>query len=89
MKFRFRALACAVAVEAVLTVAAAFGGPHGTLGGLPWLLQMPGMLVFLFVPGDRLIALRMTVGLGIQLTIWYFIFSAWFARRERARTPAT
>lgn len=42
-----RALGSAVAVETALLVLAAFGGPHSSLGAVPWTLQLPGILLML------------------------------------------
>jgi hypothetical protein len=69
----------AVVIEAVLVVAAAFGGPHGTLGGWPWALQLPGILVVLYPPGGEHFVLRVGVMALVQVTIWYVLLRA--ARR--------
>jgi hypothetical protein len=66
-------LAAAIAIEAVLAVLAVFGGPHGALGGWPWMLQLPGILVVLLVPGEGGFAWRATTMILVQIGIWYAI----------------
>jgi hypothetical protein len=52
----WRALGYAVLIELALLVVAAFGGPHGELGGLPWILQLPGIVFVLYPPGGAFFA---------------------------------
>ena len=78
-------LAAAVAIEAVLACLAAFGGPHGALGGWPWMLQLPGILVVLVVPGDGGFAWRVAAMIVVQIGVWYAI-CALVARRVRRVT---
>ena len=52
MRFDGRALAYAIVLEIVLTVVAAFGGPHGVLGAIPWTLQLPGIFFIAFGKGE-------------------------------------
>ena len=75
-----KVLGAALVIEAVLAVLAVFGGPHGELGGWPWILQLPGILVVLMVPGEGGFAWRVTGMLAIQLSLWYFI-CAFVSRR--------
>ena len=68
---RLKLLAAAILIEAVLAVLALFGGPHGALGGWPWTLQLPGILVVLLVPGEGGFAWRVAAMLTIQVGMWY------------------
>ena len=45
MRGDWRTFALAVVLEVILLALAAFGGPHGTLGAWPWMLQFPGILL--------------------------------------------
>jgi len=69
----------AVVIEAALVVTAAFGGPHGALGGWPWLLQLPGILLVLYPPGGEHFILRVGVMALVQVSIWYVLLTT--ARR--------
>lgn len=80
MGFDGRALIYAVGVEAVLAIAAAFGGPHGALGALPWLLNMPGILVIFGLGIERFFLARVALAVAIQSGFWYCIFA--FIRRR-------
>jgi hypothetical protein len=82
-RFDLVALIMAILVEAGLTVAAAFGGPHGVLGGWPWLMQLPGILLIWFSGGES-VALLVSIGIAVQLTLWYLLF-AFALRRYRTR----
>lgn len=82
-RFDVVALILALVVEAGLTVASAFGGPHGALGGWPWLMQLPGILLIWFSGGESVLLL-VTLGFAVQLTLWYLLF-AFVLRRYRAR----
>lgn len=75
------ALALAIAVEAVLAVAAVFGGPHGALGALPWALQLPGILIVYAIPGNEWFFARVAAALVCQLALWYVVISTF--RRGR------
>ena len=66
-------LAIAMIIEGVLAVLALFGGPHGDLGGWPWALQMPGILLMLSLPGETGFAWRAAGILAIQVGCWYAI----------------
>jgi len=68
-------LVAATAIEAVLAVLAVFGGPHGALGGWPWILQLPGILAVILVPGDGGFAWRVAAMILIQLGCWYALCS--------------
>lgn len=68
-----RLLALAIVIEAGLAVLAMFGGPHGELGGWPWALQMPGILLMLSLPGETGFAWRAAGILAIQIGCWYLI----------------
>jgi hypothetical protein len=72
---RLRLLALAIVIEAGLAALAMFGGPHGDLGAWPWVLQMPGILLMLFVPGETGFAWRAAGILVIQTACWYAICS--------------
>jgi hypothetical protein len=73
VRLDFKALVLAIAIELVLVVLAMFGGPHGALGGWPWVLQLPGILVLLLIPGEGGFAWRAVAMIAIQLTLWYCI----------------
>ena len=78
-----RSLALAVVLEVILLALAAFGGPHGALGGWPWILQFPGILLVYAVPGDALFLWRVAAGALVQVALWYAFIS--FVRRRRSR----
>jgi hypothetical protein len=86
MRFDGRALASAIVFEIVLTVVAAFGGPHGVLGAIPWTLQLPGILFIMFGKGEAGFFWRVGGMFVVQVIVWYAIFS--FARRWRRRRLA-
>ena len=73
MRIKLKLLAAAIAIEAVLAVLALFGGPHGDLGGWPWALQIPGILLMLSWPGETGFAWRAAGILAIQIGCWYAI----------------
>ena len=75
----------AVVIEALLVVAAAFGGPHGTLGGWPWALQLPGILAVLYPPGGGHFILRVGVMAVVQTLIWFLVLRT---LTRRLRQPA-
>ena len=82
-----RALGYAIAVEAVLAVLAAFGGPHGALGAWPWTLQLPGILLVFFLGGRPYLFWRVGAMLLIQCVLWYAIIAGVrAARRDRTKT---
>jgi hypothetical protein len=68
-------LAAAVAIELVLLVLAAFGGPHGDLGALPWMLQLPGILLIFFVPGPRWFVARVVAMAVVQTALWALVIA--------------
>jgi len=70
---KFRILAFAVAIEGGLAVLAVFGGPHGALGGWPWALQLPGILLMLMIPGEGGFAWRASGMIAIQIGCWYVL----------------
>ena len=74
-------LTYAVGVEAVLATAAVFGGPHGALGALPWMLNMPGILVIFGLGVQRFFWGRVALAVAIQVGLWYLVFA--FVRRRR------
>jgi hypothetical protein len=78
------ALGWAILFEALLTGLAALGGPHGALGGAPWVLQLPGILLVLFVPGSGGFAWRVAGMFVVQLVLWYGFIAALRRRRRRA-----
>lgn len=81
MRLDWPALGYAVVIEAALTGLAAFGGPHGTLGAAPWALQMPGILLVLFVPGPEGFVWRVAGMVAVQIVLWYALLAV--ARRWR------
>jgi hypothetical protein len=84
VSFDGRALIIAIALELVLLILAAFGGPHGALGGLPWVLQLPGILLVFVVPGESWFVWRVVVGALVQVALWYALIA--FVRRRRSTT---
>ena len=82
----WKVAALAVVIEAVLVVAAAFGGPHGTLGGWPWAMQIPGILLVLYPPGGELFLLRVGAMAVVQTFIWFVVIRS--IRRAWRRRPA-
>ena len=83
MRLDGRALIYAIVLEVALTVLAAFGGPHGVLGGIPWTLQLPGILFIMLGTGESGFFWRVGGMFVVQVVVWYAIFS--FARRLRRR----
>lgn len=83
------ALGIAFLVEALLLAAAAFGGPHGALGALPWMLQLPGILLVLHPPGGAHFPLRVAALLLVQLALWYLVVAGVRRARRRRRAPAS
>ena len=77
------ALVCAVLLEGALLVAAAFGGPHGTLGAWPWVAQFPGILVLWFAGGVKF-QLLVAICATVQIALWYLVLS-YLMRLRRAR----
>ena len=82
------ALVYALGVESALFTAAVFGGPHGALGGIPWLLNLPGILVIFGIPTERFFVGRVALAVVIQVAVWYFVFAIVRQRRRSARTHA-
>jgi hypothetical protein len=72
----WKLVALAISIEAVLVVAAAFGGPHGELGGWPWALQLPGILLVFYPPGGNYFLVRVGVMALVQALIWYAVLKA-------------
>lgn len=83
MKVDWLAFACAFAIEAALVVLAMFGGPHGALGAAPWALQLPGILIVLFVSGENGFVWRVAAMVIVQTALWYGLIA--FIRRVRRR----
>jgi hypothetical protein len=75
MRFDGRALGSAIVLEIALIVLAAFGGPHGQLGAVPWMLQLPGILLIMFGKGEAGFLWRVVGIFIVQVTVWYFIFA--------------
>jgi hypothetical protein len=86
MRVDGRALAYAIVLETVLTVVAAFGGPHGVLGAIPWTLQLPGILFIMFGKGEAGFFWRVGGMFVVQVVVWYAIFA--FARQLRRKRLA-
>lgn len=83
-----RALAYAVAIESALATAAVFGGPHGALGAVPWILNLPGILVIFGIGSERYFLGRVGLAVAIQVVLWYVIFAFARRRHRESRTPA-
>ena len=81
----WRALGCAVVLELGLLGLAAFGGPHGTLGVVPWMLQFPGILLVLLPSGGDYFLLRAAAAALVQTGLWYLVLAALRRRRRRSR----
>jgi hypothetical protein len=90
MGIDWSAVGLALVIEAALLVLAAFGGPHGTLGGAPWVAQLPGMLLVLYPPGGARFGVRVAAGALAQLVLWYVLLAAIrrHLRRWRAEPPS-
>jgi hypothetical protein len=82
------ALGWAILIEGLLTGLATFGGPHGALGGAPWVLQLPGILLVLFVPGSGGFVWRVAGMVIVQVVLWYGFITALRRRRRRADPAA-
>jgi hypothetical protein len=80
----WRALSYAAFIELALAGLAAFGGPHGELGAIPWILQLPGILLVLYPGGGAYVVARVSAAVLLQLSLWYFALR--LLRRRRART---
>jgi len=90
MRFDGRAFAYAIVLEIVLTVVAAFGGPHGVLGAIPWTLQLPGIFFIAFGKGEAGFFWRVGGMFVVQVVVWYAIFSfgrRWWRRRLAVPEP--
>jgi hypothetical protein len=85
VRFDVRAFLIAIVLALVLAVLGVFGGPHGALGGWPWLFNLPGLAIIYLIPGNELFGARVLAALLIQVTLWYFIVSALRRRRSLAR----
>jgi hypothetical protein len=81
------ALGAAIAIELALTGLAALGGPHGTLGALPWILQLPGIVMVVFVNHPDSFVWRVLGMVVVQTLIWYAVVAG--ARRGRRRARLT
>lgn len=83
-----RALVYAVAIESALATAAVFGGPHGALGAVPWILNLPGILVVFGIGSERFFLGRVGLAVAIQVVLWYFICALARRRRREPHPPA-
>jgi hypothetical protein len=85
MRVSGRTLAYAVTIEFGLGLLALAGGPHGQLGIFPWLLQLPGILLVLFVSGSGPSWWRVGAMVFVQVLVWYAVLhGAWWVRRRLA-----
>jgi hypothetical protein len=78
----WRALSYALILELVLLGLAAFGGPHGALGAVPWALQLPGIFLVFYPPGGEYFAARVAAAALFQLGLWYLVIRV--VRRRRS-----
>ena len=60
------------------------GGPHGTLGAFPWMLQLPGILFVVFLGSERTFPGWVAAMLATQCLLWYAVF-AWLRTRAVSR----
>jgi hypothetical protein len=88
VRIDWKALASALGVEGALLVAAVFGGPHGALGGVPWVLNLPGALVVFGFDDPRFFLARVALAVAIQVALWYFVFRYVRRRRRHLGAPA-
>jgi hypothetical protein len=87
MRLDWPALGYAILIEAALAGLATFGGPHGALGAVPWMLQLPGILLVFFVPGSAGFGWRVGGMVLVQVAMWYALMAA--GRRWRRRRAST
>jgi hypothetical protein len=85
----WRAAGLAAATEAALAGLALHGGPHGALGGWPWMLQLPGILFVVFLGGERYFFGRVAAMLVTQCLVWYGLFAWLRVRRLRLQSRTT
>lgn len=76
-------------MEGLLLVAAAHGGPHGALGGWPWIAQFPGILLVLTGTGESQFLWRAGAGAVIQLVLWYLLIAYALKRLRERRSTAS
>ena len=88
MRFDVRAFLMALGIALGLAALGVFGGPHGALGGWPWLFNLPGLAVIYLIPGNEMFAARVFAAFSIQVALWYLIVSAIRRRRLPARSPS-
>ncbi len=81
-RINWLALILAIVIEGVLVVLAVFGGPHGALGGAPWVLQLPGILIVLFVPGEGGFLWRVAAMVIVQVGLWYALLALLLRRKS-------
>jgi hypothetical protein len=72
----------------VLAAAAGFGGPHGVWGALPWILNLPGILLVVGVPAERFVLARVACAFALQVYLWYVLVARVRRRRGRRRDTA-
>jgi hypothetical protein len=88
MTLQWPLVGCAILIETALLVLAAFGGPHGELGAVPWILQLPGILMVLYPPGGAYFAVRVGLAALLQTGLWYLVLSGvrrlWVRRASSA-----
>ena len=83
-----RAFVYSLGVASALATAAVFGGPYGRLGAIPWILNLPGILVIFGIRTERFFLGRVALAVVIQVAVWYVIIALARRRWRHSRAPA-